>query len=122
MARAAERLRNSGCRNINMVGGDPTPWLHQWIKTFRHVNVNVPTVWNSNSNSYYSEEAARLLAGFDIYLLDFKYGNNQCAEKISSAPNYWEACTRNHLYAMEYGELIIRILVLPRHNQCNLHP
>jgi len=117
LALAVEQLRKNGCRNANLVGGEPTPWLQQWLKTFTHVNVNVPVVWNSNS--YYSEESAKLLAGFaDVYLLDFKYGNNKCAEKISNAPNYWEACTRNHLYGKKYGELIIRVLVLPEHLEC----
>jgi len=117
LALAVEHLRKGGCRNANLVGGEPTPWLQQWIQTFKYVNVNVPVVWNSNS--YYSEETAKLLAGFaDVYLLDFKYGNNKCAERISDAPNYWEACTRNHLYGKRYGELIIRVLVLPGHLDC----
>jgi len=117
LARSVESLRKEGCRNVNLVGGEPTPWLQQWLETFKHVNVNVPVVWNSNS--YYSEETAKLLAGFaDVYLLDFKYGSNECAEKISNAPGYWEVCTRNHLYAKEYGELIIRVLVLPEHLEC----
>lgn len=121
LAREVEKLRERGCRNANLVGGEPTPWLEQWLKTFRNVQVNVPVVWNSNS--YYSEETAKLLAGFvDVYLLDFKYGNNQCAEKISDASNYWESCTRNHLYAKKYGELIIRILVLPKHLECCTSP
>lgn len=120
LAKAVEHLRNNGCRNANLVGGEPTPWLAQWLETFKHVNVNVPVVWNSNS--YYSEETAQLLAGFaDVYLLDFKYGNNKCAEHVSDAPNYWEACTRNHLYGKEYGELIIRVLVLPNHLDCCTH-
>jgi len=117
LARSVERLRRGGCRNVNLVGGEPTPWLQQWLETFKHVNVNVPVVWNSNS--YYSEETAKLLAGFvDVYLLDFKYGSNECAKKISDAPGYWEACTRNHLHAKKYGELIIRVLVLPEHLEC----
>jgi len=117
LALAVERLRKNGCRNINVVGGEPTPWLQQWLETFKHVNVNVPIVWNSNS--YYSEETAKLLAGFaDIYLLDFKYGFKDCARRISDAPHYWEACTRNHLYGKRYGELIIRVLVLPGHLEC----
>ena len=117
LAKAVERLRRGGCRNANLVGGSPTPWLQQWLETFRHVNVNVPVVWNSNS--YYSEETAKLLAGFvDVYLLDFKYGSNECAERISDAPGYWEACTRNHLYAKKYGELLIRVLILPEHLEC----
>jgi len=78
-------------------------------------------VWNSNS--WYSHETAKLLAGFiDLYLLDFKYGNNRCAEEISEAPGYWEAATRNHLMADKYGELIIRVLVLPEHNECCTRP
>jgi len=117
LAGAVEMLRRKGCRNANLVGGEPTPWLQRWLLAFKHVEVNVPIVWNSNS--YYSEETAKLLAGFaDIYLLDFKYGSNECAVRISDAPNYWEVCTRNHLYGKRYGELIIRVLVLPRHLEC----
>jgi len=121
LAREVEQLRITGCRNANLVGGEPTPWLEQWLETFNHVSINVPVVWNSNS--YYSPETARLLAGFvDVYLLDFKYGPDGCAEKISGAPIYWEACTRNHLEAKKYGELIIRILVLPSHLECCTNP
>jgi len=121
LAKKVEQLRMNGCRNANLVGGEPTPWLEQWLETFNHVNKNVPVVWNSNS--YYSPETARLLAGFiDVYLLDFKYGPSGCAEKISDAPSYWEACTRNHLEAKKYGELIIRILVLPSHLECCTKP
>jgi len=121
MARIVEGLRRGGCRNLNMVGGEPTPYCWLWIETMRLVDVNIPTVWNSNS--YYSPETAELLAGFiDVYLLDFKYGNNRCAEEISDAPGYWEACTRNHLMAERYGELLIRVLVLPEHNECCTRP
>ena len=120
LSSAIEDLRSNGCRNVNLVGGDPTPWLSQWLEVFKDVNANVPVVWNSNS--YYSQETARLLAGFiDIYLLDFKYGNNDCSRRISDAPEYWEACTRNHRYGAKYGELIIRILVLPDHLHCCVH-
>jgi len=121
LAKAIETLRKGGCRNVNLVGGDPTSWLSQWLEAFRHVNVNVPVVWNSNS--YYSEEAAKLLAGFvDVYLLDFKYGPLDCAEKISDAPNYWMDCTKNYLYTQKCGELIIRVLVLPNHLECCTKP
>jgi putative pyruvate formate lyase activating enzyme len=121
MAREVEHLRVSGCRNVNLVGGEPTPWLKQWLETFKHVSVNVPIVWNSNT--YYSPETARLLAGFaDIYLLDFKYGPADCAERISDAPDYWKICTRNLLEAKKHGEIIIRVLVLPNHLECCTKP
>jgi putative pyruvate formate lyase activating enzyme len=121
LAKEVEQLRFNGCRNANLVGGEPTPWLQHWLQTFQHVRVNVPVVWNSNT--YYSPEAARLLAGFaDVYLLDFKYGPSDCAERISDAPNYWEVCARNHLEAKKHGELIIRVLVLPNHLECCTKP
>ncbi len=116
-----ERLRSEGSRNVNLVGGEPTPWLKQWLETLNHVNVNIPVVWNSNT--YYSQETAKLLGGFaDVYLLDFKYGPGKCAGKISEAPNYWEVCTYNHLEAAKAGELIIRILILPNHLDCCAKP
>jgi len=121
MATEIEQLRLNGCRNVNLVGGEPTPWLKQWLEAFKCVEVSVPVVWNSNS--YYSQETAGLLAGFvDVYLLDFKYGPGECAARISDAPNYWAACTRNHLEARKHGELIIRVLVLPSHLNCCTTP
>jgi len=121
LAKEVERLRTSGCRNANLVGGEPTPWLEQWLRTFKNVSANIPIVWNSNS--YYSPETAQLLAGFaDIYLLDFKYGPSDCAKRISDAPDYWNVCTRNHLEAKKHGELIIRVLVLPSHLECCTEP
>ena len=121
LAEEIERLRLNGCRNANLVGGEPTPWLQQWLETFKHVKVNIPVVWNSNS--FYSPETAQLLAGFaDVYLLDFKYGPGECAKRISDAPNYWGSCIHNHLEAKKHGELIIRILILPSHLDCCARP
>ncbi|UCD96915.1 MAG: radical SAM protein, partial [Candidatus Bathyarchaeota archaeon] len=54
LAQEVDSLRQRGCRNANLVGGDPTPWLAEWLKVFKRVEVNVPVVWNSNA--YYSEE------------------------------------------------------------------
>jgi putative pyruvate formate lyase activating enzyme len=121
LARQVEQLRSNGCRNINLVGGEPTPWLQYWLNVFKHVTANVPIVWNSNS--YYSPETARLLIGFaDVYLLDFKYGPQECAKRISDSPDYWKMCTRNHLEAKKHGETITRILVLPDHLECCVKP
>ena len=57
-----------------------------------------------------------------LYLLDFKYGPGNCAERISQAPNYWNVCTANHLEAKKHGELVIRVLVLPNHLECCTKP
>ncbi len=120
LARIIRHRRSEGARNVNWVGGDPTPNLHYILRVLTVLDVNVPQVWNSNM--YLTEEAMRLLDGvIDVYLTDFKYGRNECADRYSSAPEYWEVVTRNHLEARRQCELIVRHLVLPGHVECCTH-
>ncbi|ACJ16277.1 pyruvate formate lyase activating protein-like protein [Thermococcus onnurineus NA1] len=108
-----------GAKNVNFVGGEPTPNLPFIIKTLRHVKVPIPVVWNSNM--YMSEEAMKLLDGVvDVYLADFKWGNDECALKYSKVPRYWEVITRNFLLAKRHykAEFLIRHLVIPGHLDC----
>lgn len=55
---------------------------------------------------------------FDVWLPDFKYGNNECAERLSGVKNYFDVVSRNHLIAYDSGEVIIRHLVMPNHVEC----
>ena len=82
---------------------------------------DIPFVWNSNA--YYSEFTANILKDLvDIYLLDFRYFNNTCAKKLSMAPLYQETATRNMKIAFNDSEMIIRILVIPGHIECDAKP
>ncbi len=104
-------------RNVNWVGGDPTPNLHNVLKSLNQCEVNIPSVWNSNM--YLTRRGMKLLEGTqDVYLTDFKYGNNECGLKYSKVPDYWDIVSRNHKLAFEDAELIIRHLVLPEHLEC----
>ncbi|RLG87222.1 MAG: pyruvate formate lyase-activating protein [Thermoprotei archaeon] len=110
-------LRINGARNINHVGGEPTPNIHTILESFRYLDVNVPQLWNSNF--YMSTEAMELLKHvIDIWLPDFKYGNDRCALRLSKVPRYFEVVTRNLRIAAENGDMIIRHLVLPNHIEC----
>ena len=123
MALKIEEAFKRGARNVNFVGGEPTPNLPFILETLRHVDVPIPVVWNSNM--YMSEEAMRLLDGVvDVYLADFKWGNDECALKYSKIPRYWEVVTRNLLLARKhYGaEFLIRHLVVPGHLECCTRP
>jgi len=121
LALISKRLRTEGAANINYVGGDPTPNLHTILASLKHLNVNVPQLWNSNM--YCSMETMRLLAEvIDIWLPDFKYGNNECAKRLSKVGNYFEIVSRNHKIAYENGDMIIRHLVLPNHVECCTKP
>jgi len=103
--------------NANFVGGEPTPNLHTIIDTARHMKSPTPIIWNSNM--YMSEETNDLLEGVvDLYLADFRYGNDECAMRLSSVPNYMATMKRNFKRTSRDAEMIVRILVLPNHIEC----
>ncbi len=111
--------RAYGSRNVNFV--TPTPHTHIILKILNALKINIPVVWNSNM--YYSHEIAELLEGVvDVYLGDFRYGNDACAKKYSNVPNYLEVVTRNFEYAYKNGEVLLRQLVLPGHIECCTKP
>lgn len=121
LANSASTGRRESARNVNWVGGDPTPNLHNVLAALNRCKVNVPSVWNSNM--YLSMEGMKLLFGTqDVYLTDLKYGNSDCALKYSKIQNYWEIVPRNHRLAAADAELIIRHLVLPGHVECCTRP
>ncbi|MCX8172674.1 MAG: radical SAM protein [Archaeoglobaceae archaeon] len=106
-----------GSRNVNFVGGNPDQHAHTISEILLGVRSNTPVVWNSNM--YHSEELAEIIEDFvDVWLGDFKYGNDHCALRYSKAPRYMEVVQRNFLRAKENGELLIRHLVMPNHVEC----
>ncbi|MHA1687508.1 MAG: radical SAM protein [Candidatus Heimdallarchaeaceae archaeon] len=119
LARTYYNLAKQHVRNINFVGGDPTPVLHVILESFLHAEVDLPMLWNSNM--YLSELGMKLIVDvFDIWLPDMKYGNNECARKYSKIRNYWDVIKRNMKWIEVTGtsEYIIRHLVMPGHVDC----
>ncbi len=83
-------LQKQGAINIDLV--TPTIWFAQIKKAIilaKKKGLKIPIVWNSNAC-----EAAALLRQMeglvDIYLPDFKYGDEEAAIKYSQASNYPE--------------------------------
>jgi putative pyruvate formate lyase activating enzyme len=116
-----KQRKKQGARNVNWVGGDPTSNLLYILKVLKKLDSNIPQVWNSNM--YCSEETMKLLHGvMDIYLTDFKYGNDSCAKRLSKVDGYTAVVKRNHMLAYQQGEVIVRHLVLPNHGTCCSRP
>lgn len=109
---------NRNIRNVNWVGGEPTPNIHFILDVLLNLEANVPQIWNSNL--YNSIESLKLLEGvIDLWLPDFKYGNNECALRLSKIPKYFDTVTRNLKMINSFGdEILIRHLVLPNHIHC----
>lgn len=117
LASIIRSLREEGAANINLVGGEPTPHLHTILEALTIANVNVPILWNSNM--YLTCEAMEILADVvDIWLPDFKWGNDECAVKYSRVTRYFEVVSRNHRIAHDTADMIIRHLVIPGHIRC----
>ena len=115
---------SQGSRNANFVGGNPDPNLHTILETVRLLGSAgrfLPMVWNSNM--YTSLEAMEVLEGvMDVYLGDFRYGNDECARELSDVDGYFEVVGRNFTRAHETAEVMIRHLVLPGHLECCTRP
>jgi len=121
LALIMKELHDEGAHNINFVGGEPTPNIHTIIDGMRNLDVNIPMLWNSDM--YASIDAMNLIKDImDIWLPDFKYGNDNCARRLSNVPNYFAVVARNHKIAYENGDMIIRHLVLPNHFECCTKP
>lgn len=120
----ARRIESAGGINVNWVGGDPTSNLAYIIEAMvamRRLGINKAQVWNSNM--YLSREAMDILDGvIDVYLSDFKYGNDDCARRLSGVDRYWEVVTRNHRLAALQCEILLRHLVMPGHVECCTKP
>jgi putative pyruvate formate lyase activating enzyme len=123
LAALMDDLRRRGVRNINLVGGEPTPNIHTIMLSLRYASEDFPVIWNSNM--YMSEEGMKLLLGIvDLWLPDFKYWEDECARTLSGIPRYSEFVRRNLSMAYEFppGEIIVRHLVLPNHVECCTKP
>lgn len=122
LALIATDLRRRGARNINYVGGNPDQQLHTIIKSIQYMDINVPLLWNSNF--FFTIETLEILYDvIDIWLPDFKYGNDECAFKYSRVRNYFEVVSRNHKILYDRGEeIIVRHLVLPNNLECCTKP
>jgi putative pyruvate formate lyase activating enzyme len=123
LGKIATSLARAGAKNINYVGGDPTPQIPTILASMPWQQVPVAQLWNSN---FYNTSAAvdLLLDVMDIWLPDLKYGNDDCARQLSGVDSYMAVLTRNLVRVHDamvvpgWASLIIRHLVLPGHVDC----
>jgi len=122
LVKLIEKRKSEGAKNVNWVGGEPAPDIAYILEVLSQCNVNTPQIWNSNL--YLTEESLDILEGvIDIYLPDFKYGNDKCAERLSNVKDYWKIAKRNHkIISDRNNKIIIRHLVLPNHLECCTFP
>jgi putative pyruvate formate lyase activating enzyme len=119
-------LQEQGCHNINFVSpSHQVPQILAGLVVASAQGLRVPLVYNTGG--YDSPETLALLDGvFDIYMPDCKYADNETAQRLSGAPDYWdrnrEAVREMHRQVgdlkvdergIAYRGLLVRHLVLP---------
>jgi len=118
---AVEWGRHRGARNIQWVGGEPTIHLPTILEVMSRCPNLPPVVWKSDFHG--TPQAFEMLHGnVDVYVADFKFGNDACARRIAGVDNYVSIVTRNLQIAAKQGRLIIRHLLLPGHEECCYQP
>ena len=118
---AVEWGKEQGARNIQWVGGEPTIHLPAILEVMSQCPSLPPVVWKSDF--HFTPEALELLDGaVDVYVADFKFGNDQCARKLAGIDNYTRIIQRNLIAAANQSRLIVRHLLLPRHMDCCYRP
>ena len=82
------KLQRLGCHNINLVSpSHVVPQILQALYIAVKDGLRIPIVYNTSS--YDSLESLKLLDGIvDIYLADFKYGDNLAGKKYSKVKGY----------------------------------
>lgn len=115
-----QKLRPLGARSLSFVGGNPDESLYAILRFLDGAPAGwkLPVVWNCHA--YATTETIGLLDGVaDVFLLDFKYGDEACGRKLSAAPDYPETAKAAVTAMLAQGvPVIVRILVLPGHLEC----
>ena len=58
----------------------------------------------------------------DVFVADFKFGNDACAKRLAGVDNYVSIVGRNLRLAADRADLIVRHLLLPGHFDCCFRP
>lgn len=130
LAEEFRRLEAMGVHNLNLVSA--TPYVPQILRAFEIYKPKIPVVYNCGG--YEKTETVKMLEGaVDIWLPDFKYSDNNLAEKYSYAPRYVETAAHaikemlRQSGEAEFDEdgiikkgTIIRHLVLPNYTKNSL--
>jgi len=119
-ARARAALA-AGARTTMILGGEPTIHLPGALELVSFLPEEAKLVWKTNAHG--SAAARELLDGmFDVWLADYKFGNDACAGRLAGTADYLRPVRENLRWANEHSRLIVRHLLLPGHGECCWRP
>jgi putative pyruvate formate lyase activating enzyme len=117
VAQQAITALSGGARTIMVLGGEPTLHLPGALELVAALPDPAKLVWKTNAHG--SAQARELLDGmFDVWVADYKFGDNRCAERLAGVPDYIRVVRENLAWAASHTELIVRHLLMPGHIDC----
>jgi putative pyruvate formate lyase activating enzyme len=110
-----------GARTVMILGGEPTVHLPTALEIVAALPDDAKLVWKTNAHG--SAQARQLLDGmFDVWLADYKFGNDGCARRLAKISDYNRVVRENLIWANEQSDLIVRHLLMPGHVECCWRP
>jgi len=114
--RAAASLA-SGARSIMILGGEPSIHLPSVLELVARLPDTATLVWKTNAHG--TAQTRFLLEGlFDVWVADYKFGNDACAERLAHVTDYTRVVRSNLRWAARHTHLIVRHLIMPGHLEC----
>jgi putative pyruvate formate lyase activating enzyme len=121
LAARAKAALIDGARTIMILGGEPTVHLPFALELVAALPDDAKLIWKTNAHG--SAQARELLDGlFDVWLADYKFGNDACAQRLAKVCDYTRVVRENLLWADDHSELIVRHLLMPGHVECCWRP
>lgn len=117
LAAILDHAAGNGARSWHFLGGNPDESLPAILQALSLAQRSLPLVWNSALMLI--PEALELLKGVvDIWLPDFKFGNDACAQRVGQVDAYTHIITRNLLALRGQPRVVVRHMTMPDHAEC----
>jgi putative pyruvate formate lyase activating enzyme len=121
LALRIEKRHAQGAQTLSFIGGLPDVNLAGILSTLTKLDHTAPLVWNSNmTGSSWSEAVLQGLV--DVYVADWKFGNDDCAEYLAGVKNHQQLVVPRIMSASSRVYTIVRHLVMPGHLDCCTRP
>jgi putative pyruvate formate lyase activating enzyme len=113
-------------RNINFVGGEPgisLPFIADVATALAERVERLPPLL-LNTNGFLTTAALECaIELFEIFVVDWKFGNDECARQIGTPADYSAILERNLRLLEDSGRSVwVRHLLMPGHIDCCTHP